>query len=62
MSPPIQESIHESTQKPLTDDPSRFGVEFAPAVVRSDGNIRNLAWRICNAKKVLVSSFGYLQS
>ncbi|KAK2759152.1 phosphatidylethanolamine N-methyltransferase [Arachnomyces sp. PD_36] len=30
-----------------------FGVEFAPAVVRSDGNIRNLAWRICNAKVVL---------
>jgi hypothetical protein len=34
---------------------SRFGVEFAPEVVRSDGNVRNLAWRICNAKRVLVS-------
>lgn len=31
-----------------------FGVEFAPAVVRSDGNVRKLAWRICNAKQVLV--------
>ncbi|KAJ9288007.1 hypothetical protein DTO021C3_4411 [Paecilomyces variotii] len=30
-----------------------FGVEFAPEVVRADGNVRNLAWRICNAKKVL---------
>ncbi|ROT38756.1 phosphatidylethanolamine N-methyltransferase [Sodiomyces alkalinus F11] len=30
-----------------------FGVEFAPAVVRSDGNVRKLAWRICNAKQVL---------
>ncbi|KAL4807674.1 phospholipid methyltransferase-domain-containing protein [Aspergillus unguis] len=30
-----------------------FGVEFAPEVVRSDGNVRNLAWRICNAKRVL---------
>ena len=32
-----------------------FGVEFAPAVVPADGNVRKLAWRICNAKKVLVS-------
>lgn len=30
-----------------------FGVEFAPEVVRADGSVRNLAWRICNAKKVL---------
>ncbi|KAL4878895.1 phospholipid methyltransferase-domain-containing protein [Aspergillus karnatakaensis] len=30
-----------------------FGVEFAPEVVRADGNVRNLAWRICNAKRVL---------
>ncbi|RYP59881.1 hypothetical protein DL771_010704 [Monosporascus sp. 5C6A] len=30
-----------------------FGIEFAPAVVPADGNVRNLAWRICNAKKVL---------
>ncbi|KAI0011015.1 phosphatidylethanolamine N-methyltransferase [Xylariaceae sp. FL0662B] len=30
-----------------------FGVEFAPAVVPADGNVRNLAWRICNAKQVL---------
>ncbi|EAA64198.1 hypothetical protein AN2154.2 [Aspergillus nidulans FGSC A4] len=33
-----------------------FGVEFAPEVVRSDGNVRNLAWRICNAKRVLYVS------
>ncbi|KAM3086309.1 phosphatidylethanolamine N-methyltransferase, variant 2 [Clarireedia jacksonii] len=31
-----------------------FGVEFAPEVVRADGNVRNLAWRIANAKQVLV--------
>ncbi|PQE20563.1 phosphatidylethanolamine n-methyltransferase protein [Rutstroemia sp. NJR-2017a BBW] len=30
-----------------------FGVEFAPEVVRADGNVRNLAWRIANAKQVL---------
>ncbi|KAB5576531.1 phosphatidylethanolamine N-methyltransferase [Coniochaeta sp. 2T2.1] len=30
-----------------------FGIEFAPAVVPADGNIRKLAWRICNAKQVL---------
>ncbi|PYH43985.1 phosphatidylethanolamine N-methyltransferase [Aspergillus saccharolyticus JOP 1030-1] len=30
-----------------------FGVEFAPEVVRADGTVRNLAWRICNAKRVL---------
>jgi hypothetical protein len=34
----------------------RFGIEFAPEVVQADGNVRNLAWRICNAKKILVSS------
>lgn len=33
-----------------------FGIDFAPAVVPADGNVRNLAWRICNAKKVLVSA------
>ena len=33
----------------------RFGIEFAPEVVQADGNVRNLSWRICNAKKVLVS-------
>jgi len=31
-----------------------FGIEFAPGVVLADGNVRNLAWRICNAKQVLV--------
>jgi phosphatidylethanolamine N-methyltransferase len=31
-----------------------FGIEFAPDVVLADGNVRNLAWRICNAKQVLV--------
>ncbi len=31
-----------------------FGIEFAPEVVLADGNVKNLAWRICNAKKVLV--------
>ncbi|KAF7513066.1 phosphatidylethanolamine N-methyltransferase [Endocarpon pusillum] len=30
-----------------------FGIELAPEVVRADGNVKNLAWRICNAKKVL---------
>ncbi|KAI1268997.1 phosphatidylethanolamine N-methyltransferase [Xylariaceae sp. FL1019] len=30
-----------------------FGVEFAPAVVSADGNVRNLAWRISSAKQVL---------
>jgi phosphatidylethanolamine N-methyltransferase len=34
----------------------RFGIEFAPEVVQADGNARNLAWRICNAKKILVST------
>jgi len=32
-----------------------FGIEFAPAVVPADGSVRKLAWRICNAKQVLVS-------
>lgn len=31
-----------------------FGIEFAPEIVQADGNIRNLAWRVCNAKQVLV--------
>lgn len=31
-----------------------FGIDFAPAVVLADGNVRKLSWRICNAKKVLV--------
>lgn len=35
-----------------------FGIELAPEVVRADGNVKNLAWRICNAKKVLVSYDG----
>ncbi|KAH8880617.1 phosphatidylethanolamine N-methyltransferase [Thozetella sp. PMI_491] len=30
-----------------------FGIDFAPAVVPADGNVRKLAWRICNAKQVL---------
>lgn len=34
----------------------RFGIEFAPEVVLADGNVRNLSWRVCNAKKVLVSN------
>lgn len=33
-----------------------FGIEFAPEVVKADGNVRNLAWRIWEAKKVLVST------
>lgn len=32
-----------------------FGIEFARAVVPADGNVKKLAWRICNAKQVLVS-------
>lgn len=39
----------------LTPSSRRFGIELAPEVVKADGNVRNLAWRICNAKKVLVS-------
>jgi phosphatidylethanolamine N-methyltransferase len=31
-----------------------FGVDFASEVVQADGNVRRLAWRICNAKRVLV--------
>ncbi|KAI1105167.1 phosphatidylethanolamine N-methyltransferase [Jackrogersella minutella] len=31
-----------------------FGVELMPTVVSADGNVRNLAWRICNAKKAIV--------
>lgn len=31
-----------------------FAIDFAPQVVKADGNVRNLAWRICNAKAVLV--------
>lgn len=31
-----------------------FGIDFAPEVVKADGNVQNLAWRICNAKAVLV--------
>ncbi|KAF7165976.1 hypothetical protein CNMCM5623_009946 [Aspergillus felis] len=30
-----------------------FGIEFAPEVVKADGNVHNLARRICNAKRVL---------
>ncbi|KAF2203185.1 phosphatidylethanolamine N-methyltransferas-like protein [Delitschia confertaspora ATCC 74209] len=30
-----------------------FGIELAPGVVQADGCVKNLAWRICNAKKVL---------
>jgi len=39
----------------LTKDFCRFGIDFASDVVKADGNVRNLAWRICNAKQVLVS-------
>lgn len=34
-----------------------FGVEFSDRVVVSDGCVRNLAWRVWEAKKVLVSFF-----
>jgi hypothetical protein len=40
----------------LTKHNNRFGIEFAPEVVLADGSVQNLAWRICNAKKVLVSA------
>ncbi|KAK4574683.1 phosphatidylethanolamine N-methyltransferase [Recurvomyces mirabilis] len=30
-----------------------FGIEFAPEVVQADGNVKNLAWRLASAKKVL---------
>lgn len=38
-----------------------FGIEFAPEVVRADGNVMNLAWRICNAKQVLVCRFSKIR-
>jgi phosphatidylethanolamine N-methyltransferase len=31
-----------------------FGLELAPGVVLADGNVKNLAWRICVAKQALV--------
>jgi phosphatidylethanolamine N-methyltransferase len=33
-----------------------FGIELAPGVVLADGNVKNLAWRICVAKQALVGS------
>ena len=39
-----------------------FGIELAPAVVLADGNVRKLAWRIRNAKTVLVSPAVFLVS
>ncbi|PMD36036.1 phosphatidylethanolamine N-methyltransferase [Hyaloscypha variabilis F] len=30
-----------------------FGIELAPGVVLADGNVKNLAWRICVAKQAL---------
>ncbi|KPI38161.1 Phosphatidylethanolamine N-methyltransferase [Cyphellophora attinorum] len=30
-----------------------FGIEFAPEVVKADGKVENLAWRVWEAKKVL---------
>lgn len=38
----------------------RFGIELAPEVVQADGNVRNLAWRVCNAKRVLVCNLGHI--
>lgn len=38
-----------------------FGIEFAPAVVPADGNVRRLAWRVCNAKQVLVRIINHLE-
>jgi len=32
-----------------------FGIEFAPQVVKADGKVENLAWRIWEAEKALVS-------
>jgi phosphatidylethanolamine N-methyltransferase len=32
-----------------------FGIDFTPAIVPADGTVRKIAWRICNAKLVLVS-------
>jgi phosphatidylethanolamine N-methyltransferase len=31
-----------------------FGLELAPGVVLADGNVKNLAWRVCVAKQALV--------
>lgn len=39
-----------------------FGIEFAPAVVLADRNVRKLAWRICNAKEVLVRWIRHLSN
>ena len=39
---------------------SRFGIDFAPDIVRADGNVRNLSMRILSAMAVLVSSLAYL--
>lgn len=33
-----------------------FGIEFAPEVVKADGKVANLGWRVWEAKKVLVSA------
>ena len=32
-----------------------FGIEFATEVVKADGKVANLGWRIWEAKRVLVS-------
>ena len=35
------------------DDNDMFGIELAPQVVKADGQVSNLAWRILEAEKVL---------
>jgi hypothetical protein len=49
------ELVHLESLRSTITNTHRFGIEFAPEVVQADGNVKNLSWRICNAKKVLVS-------
>ena len=37
-----------------------FGIELDPEVVKMDGTVRNLAWRVCMAKRALVSNIFFL--
>jgi phosphatidylethanolamine N-methyltransferase len=39
-----------------------FGIEFASEVVKADGKVSNLAWRIWEAKKVLVPPYSMSKS
>ncbi|KAK4983746.1 phosphatidylethanolamine N-methyltransferase [Elasticomyces elasticus] len=45
-------AVHQIIWADMTDE-HMFGIEFALEVLQADGNVRNLVWRICNAKNVL---------